>query len=66
MIESSESSLLLRPGGYSIILETLSTIIIGDDIKKSNPITDKSESKKFRKKLLNVLKDLKQMNILKI
>lgn len=56
MLESSESSLLLRPGGYSIILESLSSIIVGREDEKLNPIISKAEAKKFRTELLEVLK----------
>lgn len=56
MLESSTSSLLLRPGGYSIILEKLSAIIVGENEKKLNPITSKFEAKKFRTQLYEILK----------
>ena len=56
MLESSESSLLLRPGGYSIILESLSSIIVGNN-DKINPITSRPDAKKFRLELLEVLKN---------
>ncbi len=55
MLESSQASLLTRPGGYSIVLETLSDIIIGDKKEKLAPITSKPENKKFRKDLIAVL-----------
>jgi len=60
MLESSDSSLLLRPGGYSIILESLSMIIAGDEEgEKLNPITSKAVAKKFREELLEILKGYK-------
>lgn len=54
LTESSKASLLLRPIGYSVILEYLSSIVVSKS-KKRNPITNKSDAKKFRKELLEVL-----------
>ncbi len=55
IIESSKASLIFRPSGYSVALETLSDIIIADKKEKLTPIASKSESKTFRKELINVL-----------
>ncbi len=55
IIESSDASLIFRPSGYSIALETLSDIVIGDRKEKLSPITSKTENKNFRKDLNKVL-----------
>ncbi|WP_278010977.1 hypothetical protein [Flavobacterium gyeonganense] len=55
IIESSKASLIFRPSGYSIALETLSDIVIGDENYKLSPITSKPDNKKFRKELNEVL-----------
>jgi hypothetical protein len=56
IIESGKASLIFRPSGYSIALETLSDIIIGDEKEKISPIDSKQDSKKFRNDLIEVLK----------
>ena len=55
LLESSVASLLFMPGGYAIVLETLSDLIIGDDKLKLAPIKDKPKAKLLRKQLLKVL-----------
>jgi hypothetical protein len=55
LLESSVASLLFMPGGYAIVLETLSDLIIGDDKLKLAPIKNKSKAKLLRKKLLETL-----------
>lgn len=55
IIESTKASLIFRPSGYSIALETLSDIIIGEEKEKIAPINSKQDSKEFRKDLIAVL-----------
>ncbi len=55
IIESNTASLIFKSGGYSIALESLADIIIGDKKEKLSPITSKSENKKFREDLMCVL-----------
>jgi hypothetical protein len=55
ILESSIASLLFMPGGYSIALETLSDLILGDDKLKLAPIKDRPKSKALRKGLLKIL-----------
>lgn len=55
IIESGKASLIFRPSGYSIALETLSDIIIGDKKLKLAPINSKQDCKKFRRELNEVL-----------
>ncbi|KIX22079.1 hypothetical protein SY27_05275 [Flavobacterium sp. 316] len=55
IIESTKASLIFRPSGYSIALETLSDIIIGVENEKIAPINSKQDSKEFRKDLIGVL-----------
>ncbi len=55
ILESSEASLLFRPGGYAIALETLSDIIIGDLKLKLAPIKDKTLAKNIRKAFTDIL-----------
>nr|WP_314834888.1 hypothetical protein [uncultured Flavobacterium sp.] len=55
IIESTKASLIFRPSGYSIALETLSDIIIGQEKEKIAPINSKQDSKEFRKDLILVL-----------
>lgn len=56
IIESTKASLIFRPSGYSIALETLSDIIIGQEKEKIAPINSKQDSKVFRHDLIEVLK----------
>lgn len=56
ILESSAASLILRPGGYAIALETLSDVIIGGKEERFAPITNKNEAGKFRKELSDILK----------
>ena len=55
IIESTKASLIFRPSGYSIALETLSDIIIEEEKEKIAPINSKQDSKEFRKDLIAVL-----------
>lgn len=55
IIESGKASLIFRPSGYSIALETLSDIVIGNEKLKLSPINSKPVCKKFRKDLNDVL-----------
>ncbi|MHA3789977.1 hypothetical protein ACX0HA_17355 [Flavobacterium hauense] len=55
IIESGKASLIFRPSGYAIALESLAQIILGDDVEKNCPITSKPLSRKFRKELNEVL-----------
>ncbi|KAF2509505.1 hypothetical protein EYY60_14105 [Flavobacterium zhairuonense] len=55
IIESTDASLIFRPGGYSIALETLSDIIIGNEKVKIAPISSKKDFKELRNELIEVL-----------
>ncbi|WP_035141596.1 hypothetical protein [Flavobacterium daejeonense] len=55
IIESTKASLIFRPSGYSIALETLSDIIIGAEKEKIAPINSKQDFKEFKNDLINVL-----------
>jgi len=55
IIESNDASLIFKARGYSVALETLADIIIGNKKNKISPITSKIESKKFREELIQVL-----------
>jgi hypothetical protein len=55
MLESSVASLLFKPGGYAIALETLSDLVTANSKLKLAPIKDKSISKKIRKEILEVI-----------
>ncbi len=55
LLESSVASLLFMPGGYAIVLETLSDLIIGNDKLNLAPIKERSKSKALRKKIIKVL-----------
>lgn len=57
IIESGKASLVFRPSGYSVALETLSDIIIGDKKEKIAPIASKRDSKELRSDLLQVLEE---------
>ncbi|MBS7254661.1 hypothetical protein [Flavobacterium branchiicola] len=55
IIESTKASLIFRPGGYSIALETLSDVIIGNEKVKIAPISSKRDFKELRNELIEVL-----------
>lgn len=55
IIESTKASLIFRPSGYSIALETLSDIIIGAEKEKIAPINSKQDYKEFKNDLIEVL-----------
>lgn len=55
IIESTNASLIFRPGGYSIALETLSDIIIKEEKEKVAPINSKSDFRELKNDLLIVL-----------
>lgn len=55
ILESSVASLLFMPGGFAIVLETLSDLIMGDEKPKLAPIKDKLVAKKLRKSLIEVI-----------
>lgn len=55
MMECGTASLLFRPGGYSIALESLSDLILGDDKLNLAPIKIKKTSQDFRKALNKVV-----------
>ncbi|AWM14650.1 hypothetical protein DI487_12820 [Flavobacterium sediminis] len=55
IIESTKASLIFRPSGYSIALETLSDIIIGAEKEKIAPINSKQDFKDFKIDLIEVL-----------
>jgi hypothetical protein len=55
ILESSVASLLFRPGGYAIALETLSDLIVGKRKLKLSPIKEPSVSRNIRKGFLEVL-----------
>lgn len=55
IIESTKASLIFRPSGYSIALETLSDIIIGAEKEKIAPINSKQDFKEFKNDLIDVL-----------
>lgn len=57
ILESSVASLLFRPGGYAIALETISDIIMNEKNEKGKiaPIKDRKVSKSFRGDVYEVL-----------
>lgn len=55
ILESSTSSLLVMPSGFSIALEGLTEIFAKENEEKITPIKDRSQAKEFRKELLEVL-----------
>lgn len=55
LLESSVASLLFMPGGFAIVLESLSDLIIGEDKLKLAPIQDKSKSRDLRKKFRDII-----------
>jgi hypothetical protein len=55
IIESSTSSLLVMPSGYSIALEGLTNLIVGQNEEKLAPIKNKSSAKKIRDQLKEVI-----------
>ena len=55
IIESTKASLIFRPGGYSIALETLSDIIIGNEKEKIAPINSKKDFKELKAELFEIL-----------
>lgn len=55
ILESCTASLLFRPGGYAIALETISDLVIGNTKLKLAPIKDKTISRRIRKEFLEVL-----------
>lgn len=57
IIESTKASLIFRPSGYSIALETLSDIIIGTEKEKIAPINSKQDYKEFKQDLIKVLNE---------
>jgi len=56
ILESGAASLLFRPGGYAIALETLSDLIVDKHVEKLSPIKDKLLSKTIRKECTEVIK----------
>lgn len=57
MMECGSASLLFRPGGYAIALESISDMILGDEKLKLAPIKIKKTSQDFRKALNEVVND---------
>ncbi|WP_118951256.1 hypothetical protein [Taibaiella helva] len=55
MLESCLATLLFMPGGFAIVLENLSDIIMADDKLKLAPIKDKNLSKTIRKECTDVV-----------
>jgi len=55
LLESSVASLLFMPGGYAIVMEALSDIIVGNEKLKLSPIKDKPKARLLREQLLKVL-----------
>lgn len=58
LLEANDSSLILRPAGYSVALEKITNIIVEEN-KGLKPIPDKKLSKDFRKELTDVLNRFK-------
>ncbi|MBB6611783.1 hypothetical protein H7F15_12095 [Pontibacter sp. Tf4] len=54
MLEANSASLILRPAGYAVTLEHLTTMIAEED-NGLKPILDKKLAKQFRKELYGVL-----------
>jgi hypothetical protein len=59
ILEANASSLILRPAGYSVALEKITNIIVEEN-KGLKPIPDKEISKKFSKRLKEVLTSLSE------
>lgn len=57
MMECGTASLLFRPGGYAIALESLSDLILDNEKLNLAPIKTKRTSQDFRKALNNVVDD---------
>ncbi len=57
MMECGTASLLFRPGGYAIALESLSDLILGAEKLNLAPIRTKKTSQDFRKALNKVIDD---------
>lgn len=55
ILESSTSSLLVMPSGFSIALEGLTELFVKENENKIVPIKNKSESKNLRKEILDIL-----------
>lgn len=55
IIESNSTSLLSRPLGFSVALESLTDIITNEALERYLPITDKKTSQAFRSELSEVL-----------
>ncbi|MFC4686568.1 hypothetical protein ACFO4P_06430 [Epilithonimonas pallida] len=65
ILESNDASLVFRPGGYSIALETLSNIISSKSKIRQKPITSKEDCKKFQNDLYAVLDKYKDFDSFK-
>lgn len=59
ILESSVSSLLFRPAGYAIALETIAPLIFQNDLKTIVPITNNEDWGRIRKRLIAELNQLK-------
>lgn len=62
ILESSIASLLFRPGGYAIALESLVPIILTEKKRTLAPVGDKYLWKKIRKELLQTIQKYKDSN----
>lgn len=62
IIEANNTSLVFRPGGYSIALETLSSIISSKSKERQTPITSKEDCIKFQNELYAVLDKYKDFD----
>lgn len=65
IIEANDTSLVFRPGGYSIALETLSSIISRKSKVRQNPITSKKDCEMFQNELYNVIDKYKDFDSFK-
>lgn len=55
ILESSTSSLLVMPSGFSIALEGLTELFVKENENKIVPIKNKSEARNLRKEILDIL-----------
>jgi len=62
IIEANNTSLVFRPGGYSIALETLSSIISSKSKVRQTPITSKGDCITFQNELYAVLDKYKDFD----
>lgn len=61
ILESSTSSLLVMPSGFSIALEGLTELFVRENEDKIAPIKNKSDAKNLRKEILEILLKYKEV-----